>query len=295
MASADAMEYSGHAAASAMASGVGGKPDAGPARPAVVVVAGLTTNHFGDRGRLEKMVRASHAAGADYVKVQKCDVETFYSPEQLASPYGSPFGTTFREYRRKLELTAGDAGDIEQIIDEMNQVLHLPFDQPDPRGVVGITELHQLEGGDDRRQRVTQFVAEHRQEFILGPVGALGGVAQASHLLPRDHQHAVLLVADADFPDIRLRARLTRQRGHNSGSKGQLQKFAALHHILLNDRGDGARSFDVRRMVLHCKRVECSAKIAMTALRSGLAAMRLLPDHDLSRLIFLEANLLIKK
>jgi hypothetical protein len=48
-------------------------------------------------------------------------------------------------------------------------------------------------------------------------------------------------------------------------------------------------------MVLLCKRVECSAKIAMTALRSGLVAMRLLPDHDPSRLIFLDANLLIKK
>jgi hypothetical protein len=48
-------------------------------------------------------------------------------------------------------------------------------------------------------------------------------------------------------------------------------------------------------MVLLCTRVECSAKIAMTALRSGLATMRLLPDHDPLRLIFLGSNLLIKE
>lgn len=74
----------------------------------VAVIAELTTNHFGDRERLERMVRASRAAGADYVKVQKRDVETFYTPEQLAAPYKSPFGTTFGDYRRQLELSEDD-------------------------------------------------------------------------------------------------------------------------------------------------------------------------------------------
>jgi hypothetical protein len=58
-----------------------------------------------------------------------------------------------------------------------------------------------------------------------------------------------------------------------------------------------ARSFDVRMMVTLWKSVECSAKIAMTTLQRGRAAMRLLPIHDLPRLIFLDdrdvANLLI--
>ncbi|WP_162322129.1 N-acetylneuraminate synthase family protein [Nesterenkonia haasae] len=72
--------------------------------PPVEVTAEITTNHFGDLDRLEKLVRAAHAAGADWVKVQKRDVETFYTPEQLASPYKSPFGNTFGDYRRQLEL-----------------------------------------------------------------------------------------------------------------------------------------------------------------------------------------------
>jgi hypothetical protein len=43
-------------------------------------------------------------------------------------------------------------------------------------------------------------------------------------------------------------------------------------------------------MVLLCGTVECSAKIAMTLLRGGFAAMDLLPDHDPPRFIFLDAR-----
>lgn len=74
----------------------------------VKVIAELTTNHFGDRNRMERMVRAARAAGADFIKVQKRDVETFYSADQLAAPYRSPFGTTFGDYRHQLELSHDD-------------------------------------------------------------------------------------------------------------------------------------------------------------------------------------------
>jgi len=74
----------------------------------VSVSAELTTNHFGDRSRMELMVRAAHAAGTDFIKVQKRDVNTFYNAKQLAAPYRSPFGTTFGEYRHQLELTGED-------------------------------------------------------------------------------------------------------------------------------------------------------------------------------------------
>ncbi|GAA4829618.1 N-acetylneuraminate synthase family protein [Garicola koreensis] len=72
--------------------------------PPVEVTAEITTNHFGDLDRLEKLVHAAQAAGADWVKVQKRDVDTFYTSQQLASPYKSPFGSTFGDYRRQLEL-----------------------------------------------------------------------------------------------------------------------------------------------------------------------------------------------
>jgi hypothetical protein len=43
-------------------------------------------------------------------------------------------------------------------------------------------------------------------------------------------------------------------------------------------------------MVLLSKGVECSAKIAMTALQRRVAATRLLPEHDLRRCILLDAH-----
>lgn len=86
----------------------GTESGAGSPSGKVLITAELTTNHFGDRHRLERMVRAAKAAGADFVKVQKRDVETFYGAEQLDGRYVSPFGKTFREYRRALELDRDD-------------------------------------------------------------------------------------------------------------------------------------------------------------------------------------------
>jgi hypothetical protein len=50
------------------------------------------------------------------------------------------------------------------------------------------------------------------------------------------------------------------------------------------------RSFDEQMMVWLEISVECSAKIAMSALRSGAATMGLLPNHVLARRIFLGAR-----
>ena len=70
----------------------------------VIVVAEITTNHFGDKFRLFAMIEAAAQAGADYIKLQRRDVENFYSEEQLDSPFVSPFGEYFRDYRLALEL-----------------------------------------------------------------------------------------------------------------------------------------------------------------------------------------------
>ena len=71
----------------------------------VKVVAEITTNHQGDMNKLLKMITLANKSGADYVKLQKRNVETFYSNEQLEEPYDSPFGDSFRDYRHGIELT----------------------------------------------------------------------------------------------------------------------------------------------------------------------------------------------
>lgn len=85
----------------------------------VLITAEITTNHFGDRNRLERLIREAHAAGADLVKLQKRNVDTFYSPEQLAAPYVSPFGSTFGDYRRALELDEDDFRFVEGLTREL--------------------------------------------------------------------------------------------------------------------------------------------------------------------------------
>ena len=69
-----------------------------------IVVAELTNNHAGDPERLRNMVRLAKDAGADLIKVQKREVESFYTPEELDSPYDSPFGKTLRDYRMAVEM-----------------------------------------------------------------------------------------------------------------------------------------------------------------------------------------------
>lgn len=70
----------------------------------VLVVAELTNNHVGDAARLRSMIQLAKSAGADMIKVQKRDVEVFYTNEELESPYLSPFGKTLGDYRKGVEL-----------------------------------------------------------------------------------------------------------------------------------------------------------------------------------------------
>lgn len=70
-----------------------------------VVVAEITNNHHGDVNRLLEMVELCKRAGADIIKLQKRDVDTFYAKEKLESEYKSPFGNTLGDYRRAVELS----------------------------------------------------------------------------------------------------------------------------------------------------------------------------------------------
>lgn len=98
---------------------LGAASPAGRRAYSVTVVAELTTNHFGDRSRLERMIRSAAAAGADYVKLQKRDVATFYTADQLASAYRSPFGRTFADYRHALELSRDDFAFVDELCREL--------------------------------------------------------------------------------------------------------------------------------------------------------------------------------
>ena len=69
-------------------------------------------------------------------------------------------------------LAAGDPGDVEQVVDQADELPHLPFDdflgEIDILGVVG--HLEDGDGVADGGQRVPQLVGEHRQELVLSSV-----------------------------------------------------------------------------------------------------------------------------
>lgn len=71
-------------------------------------VAEFTTNHMGNLNVLLRMVEKAAEAGCDYIKMQKKDVNSFYSQEKLDAPFSSPYGKTYRDYRTIFEFDEED-------------------------------------------------------------------------------------------------------------------------------------------------------------------------------------------
>lgn len=68
----------------------------------------FTTNHMGNLNILLEMVKKAHETGADYIKMQKKDVDTFYSSEKLNMKFKSPYGKTYHDYRKIFEFGERD-------------------------------------------------------------------------------------------------------------------------------------------------------------------------------------------
>lgn len=70
----------------------------------IELVAEFTTNHAGNLNLLLRMVEKAAKAGATAAKMQKKDVETYYSLAKLDAPFESPYGYTYRDYRTTFEF-----------------------------------------------------------------------------------------------------------------------------------------------------------------------------------------------
>ena len=86
----------------------------------------------------------------------------------------------------ELHFAPCNARHVQQIVDEPRQMTDLPIDDGAFLQEARIAaERHQLERGEDWRQRVPELVPEHGQELVLGAVRRLGGGAQPVHLVSR--------------------------------------------------------------------------------------------------------------
>jgi N-acetylneuraminate synthase len=67
-------------------------------------IAEIGINHNGDLDTAERLIQAAVEAGCDAVKFQKRDLARVYSPEELARPRESVFGSTNGDLKRGLEF-----------------------------------------------------------------------------------------------------------------------------------------------------------------------------------------------
>ena len=104
----------------------------------------------------------------------------------------------------ELDLPARDAGDVQQVVDEPGQVLHLAFDDLRRPFMVLSSRgsLQDLSGIADRRQRISELVGEHRQELVLAPVGLFERLGVPPAFL---QQPGVLLGRRSAAPRLRWR------------------------------------------------------------------------------------------
>lgn len=78
------------------------------------VVADIGINHNGDLEIAKKLIDAVMSAGCNAVKFQKRTVETVYTPEALAKPRQSPFGSTNGDLKRALEFGQEEYEEIDR-------------------------------------------------------------------------------------------------------------------------------------------------------------------------------------
>jgi N-acetylneuraminate synthase len=77
------------------------------------IVAEIGINHNGSLETAKKLIDAAALAGCNAVKFQKRTVEVVYTPEELAKPRESPFGTTNGDLKRALEFGMKEYREIE--------------------------------------------------------------------------------------------------------------------------------------------------------------------------------------
>ena len=85
----------------------------------VFVVAEIGINHNGNLDTAKRLIDVAIRSGCDAVKFQKRTLDIVYSPEALAVPRDSPWGTTTREQKEGLEFGQEDYVAIDAYCREM--------------------------------------------------------------------------------------------------------------------------------------------------------------------------------
>lgn len=90
---------------------------------ACYIIAEIGINHNGDIDQARRLISVAVAAGCDAVKFQKRTVDIVYTPEELAKPRESPFGTTNGDLKHGLEF----GHDEYRLIDRYCREVKMPW------------------------------------------------------------------------------------------------------------------------------------------------------------------------
>jgi len=111
-----------------------------PNKPFVIEEVGI--NHNGSLKIATQLIEMAQRCGCDAVKFQKRDIETVYSPAELAKPRESPWGHTQRQQKEGLEFGLEEYHEIDRVCktfkipwfasawDEKSQLFLRQFDLP---------------------------------------------------------------------------------------------------------------------------------------------------------------------
>lgn len=86
----------------------------------VFLIAEVGINHNGDVEIAKKLIDVAVEAGWDAVKFQKRTIDVVYTPEDLARPRESPFGSTNGDLKRGLEFGEKEYGELDAYCREKN-------------------------------------------------------------------------------------------------------------------------------------------------------------------------------
>ena len=174
-------------------------------------VAEFTTNHMGNLNILLRMVEAAAWAGADVIKMQKKNVDTFYSQEKLNSSYESPYGKTYRDYRSIFEFEHEDyqrfdarcqAEEISwfsTIQDEASYDFMASYDMP-------IYKIASINARNHDFLRVTSERIPADKRIVISVAGSdLRQIEQAIELFPHHRINILHCVAQYPCPLDQLR------------------------------------------------------------------------------------------
>ncbi|MEM7043268.1 MAG: N-acetylneuraminate synthase family protein [Pseudomonadota bacterium] len=174
-------------------------------------VAEFTTNHMGNLNVLLRMVEAANWAGADIIKMQKKDVETFYSEEKLSSAYESPYGKTYRDYRTIFEFDHEDYRRFDDkcvaeniswfstIQDAASYDFMAPYDLP-------IYKVASINARNADFLKATAELIPPDKRIVISVAGSeLHQVEQAIEMFPRHQINILHCVAQYPCPPSELR------------------------------------------------------------------------------------------